>query len=87
MDTYLIWLIAGFLLVIVELVSGTFYLLVLGIASPALAEHRLNGWLKVGALKSVRKKPGAIALTHTLFFASSSASVRVSPMIPILLAA
>ena len=35
MDTYLIWLVAGFLLVIVELVSGTFYLLVLGIAALA----------------------------------------------------
>ena len=35
MDTYLIWLIAGFLLVIVELVSGTFYLLVLGVAAAA----------------------------------------------------
>lgn len=33
MDDTLIWLIAGFLLVIVELVSGTFYLLVLGIAA------------------------------------------------------
>ena len=35
MDTYLIWLIAGFLLVIVELVSGTFYLVVLGVAAVA----------------------------------------------------
>ena len=35
MDTYLIWLVAGFLLVIVELVTGTFYLLVLGIAGIA----------------------------------------------------
>ena len=35
MDTYLIWLVAGFLLVIVELVSGTFYLLVLGVAALA----------------------------------------------------
>ena len=35
MDTYLIWLVAGFLLVIVELVSGTFYLLVLGVAGVA----------------------------------------------------
>ena len=35
MDTYLIWLVAGFLLVIVELVSGTFYLLVLGLAAVA----------------------------------------------------
>ena len=35
MDTDLIWLVAGFLLVIVELVSGTFYLLVLGVAAVA----------------------------------------------------
>ena len=35
MDTYLIWLVAGFGLVIVELVTGTFYLLVLGIAALA----------------------------------------------------
>lgn len=35
MDAYLNWLVAGFLLIIVELVSGTFYLLVLGIASLA----------------------------------------------------
>ena len=33
MDTYLDWLIAGFFLIIVELVSGTFYLLMLGIAA------------------------------------------------------
>ncbi|HMH19109.1 MAG TPA: NfeD family protein [Burkholderiales bacterium] len=33
MDISLTWLIAGFILVIVELVTGTFYLLVLGIAA------------------------------------------------------
>jgi len=32
MDPSLIWLIAGFALIIAELVTGTFYLLVLGIA-------------------------------------------------------
>lgn len=31
-DNSLAWLIAGFLLIIVELVTGTFYLLVLGVA-------------------------------------------------------
>ncbi|MGE5824191.1 MAG: NfeD family protein [Bacteroidota bacterium] len=31
-DHFLVWLIAGFILVIVELVTGTFYLLMLGIA-------------------------------------------------------
>jgi len=33
METYLIWLVAGFGLVIVELLSGTFYLLMLGVAA------------------------------------------------------
>ena len=33
MDLSLTWLIAGFILIIVELVTGTFYLLVLGIAA------------------------------------------------------
>src|SRR5437899_13043753 len=33
MDLSLIWLIAGFILIIVELVTGTFYLLVLGLAA------------------------------------------------------
>jgi len=32
-DAYLVWLIAGFALVIAELVTGTFYLLVLGVAA------------------------------------------------------
>jgi membrane protein implicated in regulation of membrane protease activity len=35
MDTYLPWLIAGFVLIIVELVTGTFFLLVLGVAALA----------------------------------------------------
>jgi membrane protein implicated in regulation of membrane protease activity len=30
METYLLWIIAGFVLVIVELLTGTFYLLVIG---------------------------------------------------------
>jgi membrane protein implicated in regulation of membrane protease activity len=33
MDGYLIWLLAGLALVIVELLTGTFYLLVLGVAA------------------------------------------------------
>ena len=33
METYLVWLAAGFVLVIAELVTGTFFLLVLGIAA------------------------------------------------------
>jgi membrane protein implicated in regulation of membrane protease activity len=33
METYLVWLAAGFVLVIAELVTGTFFLLVLGLAA------------------------------------------------------
>ena len=33
MDHYLIWMIIGFALVIVELITGTFYLLMLGVAA------------------------------------------------------
>jgi membrane protein implicated in regulation of membrane protease activity len=32
-DPFVVWLVAGFVLVIAELVTGTFYLLVLGIAA------------------------------------------------------
>jgi len=32
-DAYLVWLIAGFILIIAELVTGTFYLLMLGAAA------------------------------------------------------
>jgi membrane protein implicated in regulation of membrane protease activity len=37
MDTYLLWAIAGIVLIIVEMLTGTFYLLVLGIAALAAA--------------------------------------------------
>ena len=47
MDSYLVWLAAGCLLVIVELLTGTFYLLMLGIAAfagSAAAWFRLGFW-------------------------------------------
>lgn len=37
MDAYLLWLIIGIVLIIVEMTTGTFYLLVLGIAALAAA--------------------------------------------------
>lgn len=33
MDAYLLWMVAGIVLIIVEMLTGTFYLLVLGIAA------------------------------------------------------
>lgn len=35
METYLPWVIAGFALILVELITGTFYLLVIGLAALA----------------------------------------------------
>lgn len=49
MQDYLIWAVAGFVLVIAELVSGTFYLLVLGIAALVAAGAAFLGapfWLQ-----------------------------------------
>ena len=49
METYLIWLAVGFVLVIAELVTGTFFLLVLGIAAfagSATAWFGLGFWLE-----------------------------------------
>lgn len=45
MEAYLLWLLAGLALVIAELVTGTFYLLVLGVAAFGAA---LAAWLGGG---------------------------------------
>jgi membrane protein implicated in regulation of membrane protease activity len=50
MATYLLWAIAGFILVIAELLTGTFYLLVLGVAALVGAAVAWAGgeiWLQV----------------------------------------
>lgn len=49
METYLLWLAAGFVLVIAELVTGTFFLLVLGLAAfagSATAWFGLGFWVE-----------------------------------------
>jgi membrane protein implicated in regulation of membrane protease activity len=47
MELWLVWTVAGFALVIAELVTGTFYLLVIGIGAFAGA---LAAWLGAGLL-------------------------------------
>jgi membrane protein implicated in regulation of membrane protease activity len=50
MATYLLWAIAGFILIIAELLTGTFYLLVLGSAALAAAATAALGgaiWMQV----------------------------------------
>jgi membrane protein implicated in regulation of membrane protease activity len=44
MEAWLLWLVAGFVLVIAELVSGTFYLLVMGLGAFAGAAGAWLGW-------------------------------------------
>ena len=58
MDLWLLWLIAGFALVIAELVTGTFYLLTLGVGAFAAA---LVAWLGGNTLVQA-SIGGAIAL-------------------------
>lgn len=70
MDNDLMWLIAGFVLVIAELVTGTFYLLVLGVggfAGALVAWFKLGFWLQavaaavvaVAGVMWVRRRPRA----------------------------
>ena len=61
MDGYLVWIIAGFALIIIELMSGTFYLVVLGIGAFAGAAA---AWLG-GTLFVQSATAGAIALIGT----------------------
>ncbi len=61
MDLWLMWVVAGFVLVIAELVTGTFYLLVIGIGAFAGA---LIAWLGgTGTVQAV--VAGAVALIGT----------------------
>ena len=51
MDPYVWWIITAIALVIVELISGTFYLLVLGVAAggaAALAWFGMPFWVQAG---------------------------------------
>ena len=56
METYLVWLAAGFVLVIAELVTGTFFLLVLGVAAfagSATAWFGLGFWVETWCAAAV----------------------------------
>ena len=61
MEPYLVWLVAGFVLVIVELVSGTFYLLVIGVGAFA---GSLVAWMGGGYFAQTLSA-SAVALAGT----------------------
>ena len=78
MQTYLIWLIAGFALVIAELVTGTFYLLVLGIAAfagSATAWCGLGFWFE--ALAAV-----VVAIAGVLWLRQQRRAIAAQPDMP-----
>lgn len=63
MQGYFLWLVAGFILVIAELVTGTFYLLVLGIAAFAGAAVAWAG----GSFALQAVVAAAVALAGTVW--------------------
>jgi membrane protein implicated in regulation of membrane protease activity len=62
MEPYLVWVLVGFGLLITELVSGTFYLLVLGIGAFVAA---IAAWLGASIIVEV-SIAGAVAVGGTL---------------------
>lgn len=76
MDIPLVWLVAGFVLVIVELASGTFYLLVLGIAAFAGAGVAYAG----GALMWQSLAAAAVAVAGVVWVHQYRKRTVSSPM-------
>ena len=66
MEQWLAWLVLGFVLVIVELVSGTFYLLVLGVGAfaAALAAYLGANVILQAVIGSAVALAGAFAVHH-----------------------
>ena len=66
MELWLVWIVAGFALVIAELLSGTFYLLVIGVGAFAGAVVAWMGFnmLVQAAVGGVVAIGGAIAVHH-----------------------
>lgn len=78
MDDYLVWLIAGFVLVIAELVSGTFYLLVLGLAAFAGAGVAYAG----GGVGLQAIATAVVAVAGVAWVRAHRARTRGEPMRP-----
>lgn len=76
MDVPLAWLIAGFLLIIVELMTGTFYLLVLGIAAFLAAVIGYAG----GALAVQSVGAAAISIVGVIWVRRRHRASTPSPM-------
>lgn len=79
METYLLWLMIGFVLIIVEMMTGTFYLLVLGIAALAAAAAAWLGqsfWVQ--AVISAAVAVGGVILVNRYRNSRADSSARQS---------
>ena len=81
MDAYLVWLLVGLALVIVELLTGTFYLLVLGVAAFA-AGLVASPWIGGGfAAQSVCAAVVAIAGAYAVHaYRARNAAQQMAPI-------
>lgn len=77
MDAHLLWIVVGIALVIAELVTGTFYLLVLGVAAFAAA---VAAWLTAPFLVQVLVA-GAIAVAGVVWIRARQRA-RATPEMP-----
>lgn len=79
MDAYLVWLLVGLALVIVELLTGTFYLLVLGVAAFAAGA---TAWLGGGfAAQSICAAVVALAGAYGVHaYRARNASRQMAPI-------
>ena len=66
MEPWLIWVVAGFALIIAELLSGTFYLLVIGVAAfaGALMAYLGTGIFVQGVVACALALAGAFAVNR-----------------------
>ena len=76
MDYDLMWLIAGFVLIIAELVTGTFYLLVLGVGSFAGA---LIAWIQLGFWMQAMAA-AVVTIAGVMWVRSRPRTVQDAPM-------
>jgi len=79
MEAYLIWLLAGLALVIAELVTGTFYLLVLGVAAfGAGAAAWLGGGFPLQVITATAVAGVGVYLVHA--YRARNAAQQMQPI-------
>ena len=78
MDTYLWWAVAGIALIVIELVTGTFYLLVIGVASlaAAVSSHLGHPFATQAVIAAIVAVIGVLMVTR---YRASQSAAPASP--------